>query len=133
MNLHDKPLYALRDLATRLNIPSPTSHNKDELIALIENRKAEIENNENISAKSNLGRPRLNHCYIGIRTDDSGKLEFYDAAQPITEKVVPDEPRVIIQKRPAAIKDEATRKALLQIKDLVQNFYIALDKVLERE
>lgn len=123
MNLHEKPLYALRDLATRLGVPSPTSHNKDELIALIENRKAEIENNENIPAKNNRGRPRLNNTYIAIKKDESGRLEFYDA----------EEPRVIIKKRPAAIKDESTRKALMQVKDIVQSLYIALDKVLERD
>lgn len=133
MDLHEKPLYALRDLATRLGVASPTSHTKDELIALIENRKAEIENNENVHSKNNLGRPRLNHTYIGIRKDENGKLEFYDAVQPLTEKVVPDEPRIIIQKRPAAIKDESTRKALMQVKDIVQSLYIALDKVLERD
>ncbi|MBR0188934.1 MAG: hypothetical protein IJQ23_00950, partial [Clostridia bacterium] len=114
MNLHEKPLYALRALATRLGVASPTSHNKDELISLIENRKAEIENNENIPSKSNLGRPRLTHCYIAIKTDDCGKLEFYDA----------EEPQVIIQKRPAAVKDEPTRKALMQVKDLVQSLYV---------
>ena len=123
MNLHEKPLYALRDLATRLGVPSPTAHNKDKLIALIEYRKSQIENIEKAPDKSNMGRPRLNHCYIGIRTDDSGKLEFYDT----------EEPQVIIQKRPAAVKDEPTRKALMQVKDIVQSLYIALDKVLERE
>lgn len=133
MDLYEKPFYAVRDLATRLGIPAPTSYNKDKLIDLIEKRKVEIENNEKTPERSNLGRPRLNHTYIGIRKDENGKLAFYDAAQPVTEKVVPDEPKVIIQKRPAAIKDEPTRKALMQVKDLVQSLYIALDKVLERD
>lgn len=133
MDLHEKPLYALRDLATRLNISSPTSHNKDELIALIENRKTEIENNRDIPAKSNLGRPRFKSTYIAIRQTDNGRLEFYDAEQPLTEKVVPEEPRVTIQKRPAAVTDEKARRALTKVKDLAESLCIAIDKALEKE
>ena len=123
MDLNEKPLYALRDLATRLNIASPTSHSKADLIALIEKRKIEIENNETIAPKSKQGRLRLDNTYIEIKRNDDGKIEFYEAT----------EPKVIIKKYPASIKDEKTRQALLQVKDIVQSLYIALDKVLERD
>ncbi|MBQ9486056.1 MAG: Rho termination factor N-terminal domain-containing protein [Clostridia bacterium] len=78
MDLNKKPLYVLRNLAERLDIPSATSYTKDDLIQKINKRKTEIENGEPVSKKSNFGRPKLNPCFIGIKKDENGKLIFYD-------------------------------------------------------
>ena len=133
MDLQKKPLYALRDLARRLGIAAPTALNKQDLISQIYNYKERLENQVETDKPSNLGRPLLNSCYIAIKKDENGKIIFYDAAQPFTEKVVPDQPRIIVKKRPDAIKDAETRNALRQIKGLMNTFSLAIDKVLERD
>ena len=138
MNLHDKPLYAVRDLAKRLGIAAPTKPKKDELIALIEERKKELESckptqQSNRLGKPLLGRPRLNNSYIAIKTDFDGKITFYDAEQPESENFADNEPRVIIKKYPPAIKDAETRKTLADVKSLLQSLWLAIDKVLDRE
>lgn len=133
MDLQKKPLYALRDLARRLGISAPTALNKQDLIKQINTYKERLENQLDTDKPSNLGRPLLNSCYIAIKKDEKGKIIFYDATQPFTEKVVPDTPRIIIKKRPDAIRDAETRNTLREIKELMNRFSLAIDKVLERE
>ncbi|MBP5466724.1 MAG: Rho termination factor N-terminal domain-containing protein [Clostridia bacterium] len=135
MDLQEKPLYALRDLARRLGVPAPTALKKDELIKEINVYKEQAEKNfQNSDGNpARMGRPILNNYYIAIKRDENGKIIFYDAEQPLTEKIVPDEPKIIIKKRPAAITDSTTRKTLTDVKSLLEKICFALDKVLERD
>ena len=135
MDLQGKPLYALRDLARRLGVPAPTAFTKKELIEQIYSYKEQAEKNfkNKDGNPARLGRPILNNYYIGIKRDDDGKITFYDAEQPLTEKIVPDEPKIIVKKPPAAIKDWRTRKTLTDVKALLERLCVALDKVLERD
>lgn len=131
MDLNEKPLYALRDLARRLGISRPTEPNKAELIELIEERKKYLEEYKTTATVSRLGRPLLDNSYIAIKTDENGKITFYDTKEPQPINYAEKEKTVI--RRPLAIKDEETRKSLKEIKKLMQKFCLAIDKVLERE
>ena len=133
MDLQKKPIYALRDLARRLGVPSPTMLKKHELIEQIYVYRDRAEKNAEGQKPSNFGRPLLNNCYIAIKKDENGKIILYDAEQPLSEQVVPNEPRIIIKKRPAAITDSATRKTLTDVKVLVDSLSVAIDRVLERD
>ena len=85
MDLSKQSLNSLRDLAHRLGINSPTSCQKADLLAKIEKRKFEIENNIPALNNSRKGRPNKRNVYIAIKTDDNGKLVFYEAPAPETE------------------------------------------------
>ena len=85
MDLSKYSLTSLRDLAHRLEVKSPTSCQKAELLAKIENRKTEIENNIPALNNSRKGRPNKRNVYIAIKTDDNGKLVFYEAPAPEAE------------------------------------------------
>ena len=82
MDFTKQPLYALRDLAVRLNIKAPTACTKTELIAKIEERKTEIEENRAQPNFYTRGRPRKN-TYIGIRIKQDGKLDFFETQRPL--------------------------------------------------
>lgn len=131
MNLYEKPLYALRDLARRLGVSSPTVYKKTELIKLIEERKQELENNKSVNKMNRLGRPLLNNSYIAIRTNDDGTISFYDTEEPQSEKFAEQEQ--VAKKLPPPIKDAKTRNTLIEVKEVMYKFILAIDKVLERE
>ena len=82
MNLHQKPLYALRNLGERLGVPAATKYKKNVLIEKIYKRVEEIEKGMPDPPRSVHGRPKLESCYIGIERDENGKVVFFDADAP---------------------------------------------------
>lgn len=135
MNLKEKPLYALRDLAARLGVLSPTKYTKPELIEAIYERKTQIENHTATPQFNNLGRPKLDNRFIAIKKHEDGTISFYETIQPQTADIRKElkKEEILIVKRPSAIKDNAERKKLTRIKELMQDFCFAIEKVLERE
>ena len=78
MELKNKPLYALRDLASRLGVKAPTACTKTELIAKIEKQKTDIEEHKVKPLLFARGRPRLSNRYIEIKEDEDESDEAID-------------------------------------------------------
>lgn len=136
MDLKKQPLYALRDLATRLEIKAPTACTKTELVAKIEERKIEIEENRATSNFNTRGRPRKN-TYIGIKIDKDGKLDFFEARPLLYDDFSSEikkriEPQVLEAKRPPVIEDEEDREKLKKAQDVLNLLSFAITTVLER-
>lgn len=133
MDLTNKPLYALRDLAARLGVRAPTACTKSELLMLIEQRKKDIEENCALPNLYTRGRPRLNNCYIGIKKEDDGKLSFYesDNPPPANEYYDAKPQNVNITLKPL-IEDKEIRNKLQNVKDLMDSLSLAITTVLER-
>ena len=134
MDLRDKPLYALRDLATRLGVKAPTVYTKTVLLQKIDERKTEIEEHKPTPKFNNLGRPRLNNCHIGINEDENGKITFYESETPLTEnknyEVKPED--VIKVVSPPAVEDEPSREKLEKAKEILDLLSFAIQTVLDR-
>ena len=130
MDLQKKPLYSLRDLASRLGVKAPTACTKTELIAKIEERKTEIEENKAKPIHFTLGRPRLNNSYIEVKTEENGKITFYESKPQ--EKNYDATKEIIKIILPPAIEDEESRKKLKKAKEILDTLSFAITTVLER-
>lgn len=137
MDLQKQPLYALRDLAARLDIKAPTACTKPELLRKIEERKIEIEEKRAAPNFNTRGRPRLNNAYIGIRIDENGKLDFFEKNQtPLFDDISGKlkelfKPQIVTAKRPPAIEDEKTRENLEKVKTFLDDLSFAIKTILE--
>ena len=136
MDLKKQPLYALRDLAVRLDIKAPTACTKTELIAKIEERKIEIEENRASPNFKNRGRPRKN-TYIGVKIDKDGKLDLFEARQPLLYDDFSSEISKLINPQaatpyPPVIEDEESREKLKKAQDILSLLSFAIITVLER-
>lgn len=136
MELKNKPLYALRDLASRLGVKAPTACTKTELIAKIEKQKTDIEEHKVKPLLFARGRPRLSNRYIEIKEDEDGKITFYESetAMPQERKYYDVQPviEVLQATYPPAIEDEETRQKLQKAKEILDLLSLAITKVLER-
>lgn len=134
MDLNSKPLYALRDLATRLGVRAPTACTKTVLIQKIEERKKQLEDHAATSELNNLGRPRLNNCYIEIQEDENGKITFIDSDKPTTDGKYYDIDyyEILQAKLPPVIEDENTRKQLEKAKEILDLLSFAIKTCLEK-
>ena len=133
MDLTKKPLYALRDLAARMGIHAPTGLVKADLIAQIEECKTQMENGFVPCDYSNLGRPRLNPCFIDFKQDENGKITFYEIENQYPYENTKTQPDSAPVPRQPIIKDENTRQKLLDALDLLQTLSFAINKVLEND
>ena len=128
MNLSEKPLYALRDLAKRLNVPSATTYTKEALIRTINKRKIEIEEGVKVPAVSGLGRPSLKPCFIGIQKDENGKITFYDTEIAQFDNFVP---QLVVKERgkqdKKQKKSKTTIKKLEETKKMLESIVEAID------
>ena len=128
MDLNSKHLYALRDLAESMGVHAPTSYTKDRLINLILSRKADLENGV-VPAQapaSKRGRPRLDNRYLGFKTDERGKIVFYE-----TDRQERNVGNVTPSLKKPIIKKENKREQLKRIRDLLSELCNAIDIVLE--
>lgn len=137
MDFTKQPLYALRDLAVRLDIKAPTACTKTELIRKIEERKIEIEENRALPNFNNRGRPRKN-TYIGVKIDKDGKLDFFEARQPLLYDDFSNEIKNLITPQasatpyPPVIEDEESREKLKKAQEILSLLSFAIITVLER-
>ena len=126
MNLNEKPLYALRDLGTRLGVPSATKYKKGVLIKKIYERVDEIEKGVPAQPRSLHGRPNLKPCFIGIDKDENGKIVFFDTSEPKPENeasdVIPEE-TILKNKR----ERESEIKRLEETKKVLKGMIAAID------
>ena len=132
MDLEHKPLYALRDLAARLGVDSPTVWTKTTLLQKIAERKAEIEENRAKPKFNNLGRPRLNTCYIAIKKENDGTLTFYENTTPPSAYEycgVKQEP--VIQIIKPVIEDDLSREKLEKAREILGILLFAINNVLD--
>ena len=126
MNLNEKPLYALRELGEKLNVPGATKLLKHVLIEKIYERAHEIENGVAVPPKSTKGRPKLKSCFIGVKRDENGKVVFFDTSEPEQEKTASDiitEETILKNKR----ERESEIKRLEETKKVLKGMIAAID------
>ena len=126
MNLNEKPLYALRELGEKLNVPGATKLLKHVLIEKIYERAHEIENGVAVPPKSSKGRPKLKSCFIGVKRDENGKVVFFEAATPEEANMLSD-----VKPEETAAKSKKEReqeiKRLEESKKIFNSIIAAID------
>ena len=123
MDLSQKTLQSLRDLALRMGIATVTSYTKSELIEKIEERKKELESENTTACFNPAVSPRRNNSFISIVKNDDGTISFCDEQpQETTPNHAPRQP---------VITDGATKEKLEEAANILRTLYLAIDTILE--
>lgn len=126
MDLTQKSLQSLRDLALRMGINAATVYKKPQLIEKIEERKKELESGDSKAYFHRAGRPRKDNSYISIVQKADGTIDFRNGYAPIIA-AIPPEPA---PKEPI-VKDKIIIEKLEEAADILRTLYLAIDTILE--
>lgn len=124
MDLTQKSLQSLRDLALRMGINAATVYKKPQLIEKIEERKKELESGDSKAYFHRAGRPRKDNSYISIVQKADGTIDFCDGRVP-TIQTPPPAPKEPI------VKDKIIIEKLEEAANILRTLYLAIDTILE--